>query len=104
MRFAWVLPTVAALLAAGMVPVLADTVTVTIDKLVFSPKEVSVKAGDTVEWVNKDAFAHTATVKGGWEVMIPPKKTASRVMQAGDTVEYFCRFHPNMKGRITVTP
>jgi plastocyanin len=25
-------------------------------------------------------------------------------MQAGDTVEYFCRFHPNMKGRITVTP
>jgi plastocyanin len=87
-----------------MVPVLADTVTVTIDKLAFSPKEVSVKAGDTVEWVNKDAFAHTATVKGGWEVMIPPKKTASRVMQAGDTVEYFCRFHPNMKGRITVTP
>ena len=49
MRFAWVLPTVAALLAAGMVPVLADTVTVTIDKLAFSPKEVSVKAGDSVK-------------------------------------------------------
>jgi plastocyanin len=36
--------------------------------------------------------------------MIPPKKTASRVMQAGDSVDYFCRFHPNMKGKITVTP
>jgi plastocyanin len=104
MRCAWLLPAAVAVLAAGIAPALADTVTVTIDKLVFSPNEVSVKAGDTVEWVNKDAFAHTATVKGGWEVMIPPKKTASRVMQAGDTVEYFCRFHPNMKGRITVTP
>jgi len=104
MRFAWLFPAAAAVLAAGMAPAFAETVTVTIDKLVFSPAEASVKAGDTVEWVNKDAFAHTATVKGGWEVMIPPKKTASRVMQAGDTVDYFCRFHPNMKGKITVTP
>jgi plastocyanin len=104
MRFAWLLPAAFAVLAAAAAPAFADTVTVTIDKLVFSPAEISVKAGDTVEWVNKDAFAHTATVKGGWEVMIPPKKTASRVMTAKVTVDYFCRFHPNMKGRITVTP
>jgi plastocyanin len=104
MRCAWLLPAAVIVLAAGIAPALADTVTVTIEKLAFSPKEISVKAGDTVEWVNKDAFAHTATVKGGWEVMIPPKKTASRIVQAGDTVDYFCRFHPNMKGKITVTP
>jgi plastocyanin len=104
MHRSWPLLAAGALLAAGVVPALADTVTVTIDKLAFSPKEISVKAGDTVEWVNKDAFAHTATVKDGWEVMIPPKKTASRVMTAGDTVDYFCRFHPNMKGKIAVTP
>ncbi len=104
MRYAWLLPAAAAVLAAGMAPAFADTVTVTIDRLVFSPVDIIVKAGDTVEWVNKDAFAHTATVKGGWEVMIPPKKTASRVMQAGDSVDYFCRFHPNMKGKITVKP
>jgi plastocyanin len=104
MRCAWLLPAAAALLGAGMAPAFADTVTVTIDKLVFSPAEISVKAGDTVEWVNKDAFAHTATVKGGWEVTIPPNKTAGRAMTAEDTVDYFCRFHPNMKGKITVAP
>jgi plastocyanin len=104
MRFAWLLPAAVAVLAAGMAPAFADTVTVTIEKLKFSPAEISVKVGDTLEWVNKDPFAHTATVKGGWEVTIPPKKTASRVIQAGDTVDYFCRFHPNMKGKITVTP
>ena len=104
MRFAWLLPAAAVLFAADVASASAETITVTIDKLVFSPAEISVKAGDTVEWVNKDALAHTATVKGGWEVMIPPKKTASRVMTAKDTVDYFCRFHPNMKGKITVAP
>ena len=104
MRFAWLVPAVAVVLAASVASASAETITVTIDKLVFSPAAISVKAGDTVEWVNKDAFAHTATVKGGWEVMIPPKKTASRVMTATDTVDYFCRFHPNMKGKITVAP
>jgi len=104
MRFAWLVPAVAVVLVASVASASAETITVTIDKLVFSPAAISVKAGDTVEWVNKDAFAHTATVKGGWEVMIPPKKTASRVMTATDTVDYFCRFHPNMKGKITVAP
>ncbi len=75
---------------------------VTIEKLAFQPADIKVRAGDTIEWKNKDAFAHTATVKGSWEVMIPPGKVATKVVGAGDSVEYFCRFHPNMKGRITV--
>ena len=104
MRFAWILPTAAAVLAAGMAPAFAETVTVTIEKLVFSPTEITVKAGDTVEWVNKDAFAHTATVKGGWEVMLPVKKSGSITLDKAGTIDYFCRFHPNMKGKITVSP
>lgn len=102
MRLATVFLMAGATLLTSAVPGLADTITVTIDRLVFSPAEITVKAGDTVEWVNKDAIAHTATVKDGWEVMIPPMTTASRVIQAEDTVAYFCRFHPNMKGSITV--
>ncbi|TPL71535.1 cupredoxin family copper-binding protein [Mesorhizobium sp. B2-3-15] len=85
-------------------PVKAQTIQVTIDKLVFSPATVEAKVGDTIEWVNKDMFAHTATVKGGWEVMIPPKKSASLTLKAAGAVDYFCRFHPNMKGHLAVTP
>jgi len=85
-------------------PVKAETIQVTIDKLVFSPATVEAKVGDTIEWVNKDVFAHTATVKGGWEVMIPPKKSASLTLKAAGAVDYFCRFHPNMRGHITVAP
>ena len=78
------------------------TVHVTIDKLAFTPVEIEVKVGETIEWTNKDRIAHTATVKGGWEVMIPPGAVATRVAETGDSVEYYCRFHPNMKGRIKV--
>ena len=85
-------------------PALAASITVTIDRLVFSPASIQAKVGDTIEWVNKDAFAHTATVKGGWEVMIPPKSTGSMTLKEAGAVDYFCRFHPNMKGRLDVSP
>ena len=43
------------------------------------------------------------TVKGSFEVMIPAKQTATHVFANAETVDYYCRFHPNMKGRIAVT-
>lgn len=90
--------------AADVVPAHADTIRVTIDNLVFTPASISAKVGDTVEWVNNDVFAHTATVRGDWDVTIAPKKTARFVLTKAGDVEYFCRFHPNMKGRIAVAP
>lgn len=91
-------------LAVMAAPVKAETIQVTIDKLVFSPANVEAKVGDTIVWLNKDAFAHTATVKDGWEVMIPPRKSASLTLKTAGSVDYFCRFHPNMTGHIAVKP
>ena len=97
------LVTGAAVLAGGTLARAHNgTVHVTIDKLAFQPAEIEVKAGETIEWTNKDPFAHTATVKGGWEVSIPPGKSATHVVTADDSVDYYCRFHPNMTGRIKV--
>ncbi len=90
------------ILSAGMAQ--SATIEVTIEKMAFSPAEVEVKIGDTIEWVNKDAFVHTATVKGGWDVQLPVKKSSSIVVDKAGTLDYYCRFHPNMKGRITVAP
>lgn len=92
------------MLGAGLVPAHADTIQVGIDKLVFSPAEINARVGDTVEWVNKDILAHTATVRGDWDVMIAANKSASVVLKNAGAVEYYCRFHPNMKGRIIVAP
>ena len=91
------------LCSVGVVSAHAETITVTIEKMAFSPRQISAKVGDTIEWVNKDAFAHTATVQGRWEVMLPVGKSGSITVDKAENIDFFCRFHPNMKGRITVT-
>jgi plastocyanin len=89
----------------GAVPAQAATVTVVIDKLVFTPVEVTAKVGDTIEWDNQDILEHTATAKdGSWNVLLPPKKKGSLVVSKPGIYDYFCKLHPNMKGKITVTP
>ena len=93
---------VIALSITVFVPAHAEIFRVTIDKLDFSPKDIKATVGDTIEWINNDIFAHTATVRGDWDVMIGPKKSGSIVLTKPGDVEYFCRFHPNMKGRIAV--
>ncbi|HTO30473.1 MAG TPA: cupredoxin family copper-binding protein [Pararhizobium sp.] len=80
----------------------AATVKVVIDKLVFTPAEISLAVGDTIEWVNRDVMEHTATVEGGFDVRIPAKKSASIVVKEAGTLDYYCRYHPNMRGRIVV--
>ncbi len=83
-------------------PVRAETIRVTIEKLVFSPAETSAAVGDVIEWQNKDVMAHTATAKDGFDVVIPPKKTATLTVTRAGTFDYYCRFHPNMKARLQV--
>src|SRR3954467_6886815 len=85
------------------VPAQTATITVVIDKLVNIPAEVTAKVGDTIEWDNKDFLQHTATAKdGSWNVLLPPNKKGSIVVNKAGTFDYFCNFHPNMKGKITV--
>ena len=81
----------------------AADIRITIDKLAYAPAEVSAKVGDTIEWVNKDVLAHTATAKNNdWDVMIGPNKTVRMVLRKPGEIDYYCKFHPNMKGHVAV--
>ena len=77
-------------------------------------------ASGTVKWFNgekgygfiapdeggdKDAFVHTATARNGdFDVNLPPKKTVTSVLNKAGTVEYYCRYHPNMKAVLKIAP
>ena len=101
----WMLPIVAALMLGMSVSAHAATIQISMENLVISPAEATAKVGDTIEWINKDIFAHTATGRNGdWDVTMPPKKTVTSVLKKAGTVEYYCRFHPNMKATLTVAP
>ncbi|MFZ2160139.1 MAG: cupredoxin domain-containing protein [Bradyrhizobium sp.] len=101
----WILPILAALMAGMSVSAQAATIQISMDNLVISPAEATAKVGDTIEWINKDIFAHTATARNGdWDIAMPPKKTVTSVLKKAGTMEYYCRFHPNMKAKLTVAP
>jgi plastocyanin len=92
-------------MAAMSVPAAAETLQITMDNLVISPAEASAKVGDTIEWINKDVFVHTATARNGdFDINMPAKKTVTSVLKMAGTIEYYCRFHPNMKAKLTVGP
>ena len=96
---------VALVLATMVVPAHAATIEITMENLVISPAEVSAKVGDTIAWINKDVFAHTATAKNGdFDVTLPPKKSATSILRKAGTVDYYCRYHPNMKATLKIEP
>jgi len=101
----WIFPIVATLTLGMPVPALAGTIQISMENLVISPAEATAKVGDTVEWINKDVLAHTATARNGdWDVTIPPKKTVTLILKKAGAIGYYCRFHPNMKATLTVMP
>lgn len=85
---------------------------------VFSPKDLAISVGDTVQWVNVGSMQHTSTSGpgctgdglwnsgllsngGSFDVIFD----ANHVSQTG-TIAYFCIPHcvVGMKGTITVNP
>ena len=83
----------------------AATIQITMDNLVISPAEAAAKVGDTIELINKDILAHTATARNGdFDVTMPPKKTVTYILKKAGTIDYYCRFHPNMKAVLNVAP
>lgn len=91
--------------AAMVVPTHAATIEITMENLVISPAEVSAKVGDTIAWINKDIFAHTATAKNGdFDVTLPPKQSATFIVKKARSVDYYCRYHPNMKATLKIEP
>lgn len=80
------------------------TIKVAINDFTFVPANVSAQPGDTIVWTNNDVVDHTATAASkAFDVVIPVGKSASLVVKKTGALPYFCRFHPPMKGTITVS-
>ena len=82
----------------------AQTHTVTMDGVAFVPPKLSVLRGDTVIWVNKDPFPHTATAadRSFDSGEIGAGKSGKVVVKKAGTFEYVCTLHPTMKGTLVV--
>ena len=95
----------AALILGASVSAQAANIQISMENLEIAPAEASAKVDDTIEWVNKDVLAHTATARNGdFDVMLPPKKSTTFVLKKAGTIDYYCRFHPNMKAVLNIAP
>jgi amicyanin len=84
-------------------PVASDSVT--IHNFAFGPQVVTVKAGTTVHWTNRDAEAHTVTSDNGAfnSPVLQPGTSYSHTFTKPGTYSYHCSIHPFMTGKVVVS-
>jgi plastocyanin len=79
------------------------THTITLEAVAFKPEDLTLKPGDTVVWVNKDPFPHTATATGVFDSKdIAAEKSWSFTATKTGEFPYTCTYHPTMKGVLRV--
>jgi plastocyanin len=98
---------VGSVLAAGVLFARADAApgTVFIDNFIFNPKAVTVKAGTTVTWTNRDDIVHGIASSNNAFKKSPAMDTDdtySFTFTTPGTYQYFCYLHPQMVGSIVV--
>jgi amicyanin len=100
---------IAMLLSAGSPRITAKTqqpatAEVKIDNFSFGPVELTVGAGTTVTWTNRDDIPHTVRSTDGVfksKVLDTDEKFSFTFNKAG-TYPYFCSIHPKMTGKVIV--
>ena len=85
------------------VPVAGEQVS--IDNFAFAPATLTVKAGGTVTWTNRDEEPHTVAANDGsfHSPGMGTGATFSHTFPTAGTFDYVCSIHPMMHGTVVVT-
>lgn len=75
-----------------------------IQGMAFNPSVLTVTAGTTVTWVNKDAIAHTVTSSTNLfdSGSIGSNGSFTYTFATAGTFGYYCSIHPNMVASVKV--
>jgi len=99
----------ATVLAAVVIPSAAQNAApagaVSIDNFTFTPATLTVKAGTTVTWTNRDDIPHGIAVTNNAfkkSKALDTDDAFSFTFTTPGTYQYFCYIHPHMTGTIVV--
>jgi plastocyanin len=99
------LTAVAALLGSAPAAHAADHAVV-IEHYAYSPASLTIDAGDTVTWTNRDTVAHDVSVMSGPQTfhspMLAQGQSWSHTFSAAGSYSYMCSVHPDMVASVTV--
>ena len=94
----------AAAFLASVATAEAAVVQIDVHGIAFVPDSIKAHVGDVVEWTNRDFVLHSATARNGaWDVSLPVDKSGRVTLTKAGTIDYYCRIHPNMTGKIEVS-
>ncbi|BBY04408.1 cupredoxin domain-containing protein [Mycobacterium seoulense] len=96
-------PTGSTSVTAPAAPVGGDQVT--IDGFAFAPATLTVAAGTTVTWTNRDEEPHTVAASDGsfHSPGMGTGATFTHTFTDPGTFDYVCSIHPMMRGTVVVT-
>ena len=84
----------------------SETTTLTAAEFAFDPKSLTVASGGSIEFTNEDDAEHNITAEeAGIDEDVDAKGSVTgdvTDVEAG-TYEFFCEYHPDMKGTLEVT-
>jgi plastocyanin len=97
---------IVAALTVSAWPVRAADMEVNIDNFAFTPKELTVKAGTTIVFRNRDDIPHSVVGSKGefHSKALDTDDSFSFTFTKAGTYDYSCGLHPRMQGKIVVTP
>jgi len=92
----------AALVTPLLPEVSAADAFVSISGFTFTPHEITIYAGQTIQWTNSDSFLHTVTsndTPAEWpEVSVPAHGTGDLTLNTHGIYGYHCRPHEGQSG------
>jgi plastocyanin len=85
-------------------PARAAAHTIVMEGVAFKPETLTIKKGDSVVWVNRDVFPHTATAGDRTfdSGEVAPTRKWKLVAKKSGRFPYLCTLHPTMKGALVV--
>jgi plastocyanin len=91
-------------LMTGRAAPATSTATVRITDFKFAPSVLTVPAGTTVTWTNRDEEPHTITSTAGafGSAGLSHEETFTQTFTRPGTYPYFCQLHPHMKATVVV--
>ena len=103
---------IAITIVAMLAPASAQAATTMVDikNNMFSPQEITIKAGDTITWTNQDPATHNVDFDDDDDYddydiespMLKKGETFSHTFNTPGTYSYDCDVHPFMKGKVIV--
>ena len=85
-------------------PATPPQIEVFIDGFAFIPATYNIPVGATVVWNNNDSVTHTVTARDNSfdSGNLSPGDTFQYTFEQSGELEYYCKLHPSMVGKITI--